>query len=144
MVSAAAHRHQDSLGLSFKQVGLRFHHTLSLDQHRLTLGCADSTWILRHPAFPLVHQLLSVRVLDTFYLDLYDILWCIFISAMQIAWWEESPWNTSLQLLLLFTDTNLGATFGGKIALRAGGRRQWLWSTWSRLALVWSDQKNNF
>ena len=91
MVSAAAHRHQDSLELSFKQVGLRFVHPLSLDQHCLTLGCADSTWILRHPAFPLVHQLLSVRALDTFYHDLYDILWCIFISAMQIVWWDEAP-----------------------------------------------------
>ena len=89
MVSAAAHRHQVSLGLSFKQVGLWFYLSLSLDLHHPTLGCADSQ--LRHPAFPLVHQLFPVRTLDTFYHDLYDILWCIFISAMQIVWWDEAP-----------------------------------------------------
>ena len=31
---------------------------------------------------------------------------------------------TRLQLLLLFIDAGLGATLGGKLALRAGGRRQ--------------------
>ena len=28
-------------------------------------------------------------------------------------------------MLLLFTDAGLGTTFGGKLALRAGGRRHW-------------------
>ena len=48
----------------------------------LTLGCADSQTqrLLRHPAFPLVHQLSLVSHLDTF----YDLL-CILISAMQIV-----------------------------------------------------------
>ena len=31
---------------------------------------------------------------------------------------------TRLQVLLLFIDAGLGTTCGGKIALRAGGRRQ--------------------
>ena len=42
---------------------------------------------------------------------------------MQIVW-RETPWNTRVQLLLLFIDAGLGATLGGKLALRAGGRRQ--------------------
>ena len=58
----------------FKQVGLRFYSTLEgLDQHQLSVG--SEVRLLRHPAFPLVHQLFSVRPLDIFYYDL------LFISA---------------------------------------------------------------
>ena len=87
-----------------------------LDQHHLSVGC--EVRLLRHPALPLVHQLSLVSPLDL----LHDVL-CILISAMQIVW-RETPWNTRVQLLLLFIDAGLGATLGGKLALRAGGRRQ--------------------
>ena len=94
----------------------------ALDLHHPTLGCADlqTQHLLRHPAFPLVHQLFSVRPLDNFYYDL------LFISAYaDLMLRMESPWNTRLQELLLFIDVGLGAThLGGNLALRAGGRRQ--------------------
>ena len=90
--SAAAHRHQVSFGIVHQAGWSLVCSPLELwFQHHSSLGCADSTWTLRHPAFPLVHQLFPVRTLDTFYHDLYDILWCIFISAMQIVWWDEAP-----------------------------------------------------
>ena len=43
---------------------------------------------------------------------------------MQIVWSEAEIYVPRLLLLLLFIDAKLGTTFGGKLALRAGGRRQ--------------------
>ena len=87
--SADAHRHQVSLGLSFKQVGLWFIHPLSFGSRHLSLGCSDSTWTSTpSPSIPLVHRLFLVRPLDIFYHDL------LFISACaDLMLRTESPWN---------------------------------------------------
>ena len=77
------------------------------------------TRLLRHPAFPLVHQLFPVRTSWYF----YDLLY-IFISAMQIAW-TEAPWNTRLHLLLLlFIDVmrGLGRHMWGEISSLSWGK----------------------
>ena len=86
------------------------------------------TWtevrLLRHPAFPLVHQLFPVRTLDTFMMIFY-----IYLYLLAQIIWTEAPWNIEdFNYLLLFIDVELGATCGGKLALRAavaGGRRQY-------------------
>ena len=75
-------------------------------QDHLNLGCADSTRT-PSPSIPLVHQLSLVSPLEPF------MMFYVFISALQILWWEESPWNTRLLLLLLIIDAGLGATLGG-------------------------------
>ena len=77
--SADAHQHQVSFGLSFKQVGLWFIHPLSFGSS----PPLSRLWtrLLRHPAFPLVHQLFPVRLLIPFIMIFYDVLWCTFISA---------------------------------------------------------------
>ena len=82
MVSAAAHRHQDSFGIVF-QAGwfLVYSPLVALVQHPLPVGC--EVRLLRHPALPLVHQLSLVSPHITF----YDPL-CILISAKQIIWTE--------------------------------------------------------
>ena len=113
----------------------------ALDLHHPTLGCADSQTqrLLRHPAFPLVHQLFSVRPLDNFYYDL------LFISALQIICWELSPWNTRLLLLVLFIDAGLGMTSGGKLGSSSWGKetyvspdllQPWSWGGQSTASLL--------
>ena len=42
----------------------------------------------------------------------FMIFYVFLYLLMQIVWWEESPWNTRLQLLLLFIDAGLAATLG--------------------------------
>ena len=61
------------LGLSFKQVGLWFIHPLSFGSS----PPLSRLWsrLLRHPAFPLVHQLFPVRTLDTF----YHMILCLYL-----------------------------------------------------------------
>ena len=81
------------------------------------------TRLLRHPAFPLVHQLFPVRTSWYF----YDLLY-IFISAcadrMNRSAMKYKTSSTSASLH--WCDAGLGATCGGKIALWAGGRRHML------------------
>ena len=90
----------------FKQVGLRFYSTLEgLDQHQLSVG--SEVRLLRHPAFPLVHQLFSVRPLDIFYYDL------LFISAYADLMMRRSAMKYKSSTTSLFIDAGLGATLGG-------------------------------
>ena len=133
--SADAHRHQVYFGLSFKQVGLWFIHPLSFGSS----PPLSRLWtrLLRHPAFPLVHQLFRW---DLIYLLSYDL---ILISAMQILCWEPNRheiqdfyfWFSSF-------DTGLGTTSGGKLALWAhelGGRRHCHWNCLLSSSIDWSQ-----
>ena len=85
--SAAAHRHQVSVGIFYQAGWSLVCSPLELwVLHHPTLGCADSA-LLRHPAFPLVHQLFAVRTLDTF-------LWCfMYLYLLVQIIWSEAPWN---------------------------------------------------
>ena len=116
--SADAHRHQVSFGIVF-QAGwsLVFSPLWALDQHHLTLGCADST-STPSPSISPCAPAVSGEILESF----YDLL-CIFISACAYLM-EWSVWNTRLLLLLLFIDAGLGPTLGEELARWAGGRRQ--------------------
>ena len=76
--------------------------------------------LLRHPAFPLVHQLFPVRTLDTFYHDLYVFLYLLCRSC-GLKNLEIYKTSTSCFSSL---DAGLGTThLRGNLALRAGGRR---------------------
>ena len=83
-LSATAHRHQVYFGI-VSQAGwsLVWSPLVALDQHHLSrLWTRLACELLRHLALPLVHQLFPVRTLFPFYHDL------VFISALQILWWE--------------------------------------------------------
>ena len=106
------------LGLSFNQVGLQF---LTLWRFRSTPPLSR-LWIrlLRHPALPPVHQLLLVRT------SLY-LLWSFIY--IYICYADHMDWSAlKYRRLRLFASLLwCGAwsdTSGGKLALRAGGRRQ--------------------
>ena len=64
----------------------------------LTLGCADSQTqrLLRHPAFPLVHQLFSVRPLDIFYYMVLFISACADLMMRRIAMKYKTSATSSL------------------------------------------------
>ena len=131
MVSAAAHRHQDSFGIVF-QAGW------FLVIHPLSSGSSPPlsrlwTRLLRHPAFPLVHQLLLVR---TFWFLLWSFMysyvcwtsWYLLWSYIYICYadhMERSALKYRRHQLLasLHWCGAWGDTCGGKLALRAGGRR---------------------
>ena len=87
--SAAAHRHQVSFGIFYQAGWSLVCSPLELwVLHHPTLGCADSA-LLRHPAFPLMHQLFPVR---TLWYILSWSLWYFMILYLylltQILWWE--------------------------------------------------------
>ena len=106
------------LVLSFKQVGLWFIHPLSSGSS----PPLSRLWtrLLRHPAFPLVHQLLLVRTS-------WYILWSFMYSYVCYADpMERSALKYTRHQLLASLHCWCGAwgdTCGGKLALRAGGRR---------------------
>ena len=120
------------LVLSFKQVGLWFIHPLSSGSS----PPLSRLWtrLLRHPAFPLVHQLLLVR---TFWFLLWSfmysyvcwtswyLLWSYIYICLRRSYGAKRLKYTRLQVFLLFIDAGLGTThLGGSLALGAGGRRQ--------------------
>ena len=127
--SADAHRHQVPFGFLFKQVGLRFIHPLSFGSS----PPLSRLWtrLLRHPAFPLVHQLLLVRTS-------WYILWSFMYSYVCYADpMERSALKYTRHQLLASLHCWCGAwgdTCGGKLALRAGGRRHQCWHRWSMSA----------
>ena len=119
------------LVLSFKQVGLWFIHPLSSGSS----PPLSRLWtrLLRHPAFPLVHQLLLVR---TFWFLLWSFMysyvcwtsWYLLWSYIYICYadhMERSALKYRRHQLLasLHWCGAWGDTCGGKLALRAGGRR---------------------
>ena len=81
--------------------------------HPLSFGSSpplSRLWarLLRHPAFPLVHQLFRWDSYIPF------IIWSyIYICYADLMLRTQSPWNTRLLLLVLFIDAGLGTTLGG-------------------------------
>ena len=127
-LSAAAHRHQVSLGLSFKQVGLWFICPLRFGQHHPSLGCADSTSTTPSPSIPPCAPTVSGETLDTFYHDLlwYFMMYIYICSCRSYGAKHPEIYKTSSTSSLHWCGA-WGDTFGGKLALRAalaGGRRQ--------------------
>ena len=88
--SADAHRHQVSFGLSYTQAGwFLVHSPLELGStslHSRLYRLNVSQLELRHPAFPLVHQLFPVRTLDTFMMIFY-----IYLYLLAQIIWSEAP-----------------------------------------------------
>ena len=123
--SAAAHRHQVSFGIFYQAGWSLVCSPLELwVLHHPTLGCADSSSTPSPSISPSAPTVSGENPLIPFIMIFYDILWCTFISACADHMERSTLKYTRLQVLLLFIDAGLGATFGGKIAHRAGGRRR--------------------
>ena len=93
--------------------------------HPLSSGSSPSpsrlwTRLLRHPAFPLVHQLLLVRT--SWYL-LWSFIYSYVCYADRMNW-SALKYTRHRPLASLHRYGAWGDTCGGKLALRAGGRRQ--------------------